>query len=51
LDSVLGWTCDLLDDQYDDVDINSEKIHASSCWLEQAGFLMPSDFLGGKVSE
>jgi len=50
LESVLGWNCDLLEDQ-DDADINSEKLHASSCWLEQAGFVMPSDLLGGKVSE
>ena len=26
-------------------------MHASTCWLEQAGFTMPSDFLGGKASE
>jgi len=51
LDSVLEWNCDLLDNQYEDVDINAQKMHASSCWLEQAGFVMPSDFLGGKVSE
>ena len=51
LDSVLLWNCNLLDDKAPDVDVNGEKMHASTCWLEQAGFTMPSDFLGGKASE
>ena len=49
--SVDSWGCKMLLDTKNNIDRNDEKMHASSCWLEQAAFSMPADFLGGRASE
>jgi hypothetical protein len=49
--SVDSWGCKMLLDNKNNIDRNDEKMHASFCWLEQAAFSMPADFLGGRASE
>ena len=49
--SVMAWDCDLLGTLLPEQDRAAKQLHASLCFIEQNGFQMPADALGGRFSE
>jgi len=48
---VLSWDCNFIEPRDDADRPDAQKLYASTCWIQQAGFSMPSDVLGGLASE
>ena len=47
----MAWNCDLLGQLLPDQERPATQLHASLCFIEQNGFQMPADALGGRFSE
>jgi len=50
-DSVNAWTCEFGPTEMNGPQEASQRLHASQCFIEQSGFSMPVDALGGRVGE
>ena len=48
---MLSWNCNFIEPRDDSNRPDAQKMHASTCWIQQAGFSMPSDVLGGLAGE
>jgi len=48
---VNAWDCDFLGKILPDEVRQAQQLHASLCFIEQNGFEMPADALGGRVGE
>ena len=49
--SVKSWDCDFMGKILPDEPRSAQRLHASLCFIEQNGFEMPADALGGRVGE
>jgi len=50
-DSVRGWDCDFMNKLKPQEEQKAQQLHASLCFIEQSGFEMPADALGGRAGE
>ena len=49
--NVRAWNCNFMGDKMNGPPTPSQRLHASTCFVEQSGFSMPADALGGRVGE
>jgi len=49
--NVEAWTCEFGPTEMNGPSEASQRLHASQCFIEQSGFSMPTDALGGRVGE